>query len=289
MSRHHSEDEGSGEEYFEEGSGEEDSGEEDSGESEFEDDYGSEEERECEIDNDLVMPRLTVSCLKQHLPNGKKCFRNECLEVTKLISVSDSVSAFGNIVQVKNNEGETFIVKWNRYRDNVSEFKYEVRIQKVAYTLGIAPQILQVYEQKSERSRGGYIYIFMTDLIRLGYKSISQYFGTFNKRGEQTGFKKIRGERGDIPQIIIVKIAEALKKLHSVGIAHKDLHPGNVFTNGDRIVFIDFGLSEMYGNKEDAWRSEKYATTRKFITSFGTQTLHLIPNNWKDIKTLSKP
>ena len=91
-----------------------------------------------------------------------------------------------------------------------------------------------------------------------------------------------------MPESIIRKIADALKKLHSIGVAHKDLHPGNVFTNGEKVMFIDFGLSEMYGNKDDAWKSEKYASTRYFVTSFGTQTLHLTPNNWKEIKQLCK-
>ena len=214
----------------------------------------------------------------------QKCFKNECLEVCKLISISDSDS--GNIVQVCNSDEEKFIVKWNKYHNNISEFKYEVRIQKAAYELDIAPRILQVYEQKSEKSRGGYIYIFMSDLISLGYKSISEYFGTFNNKGQQIGFKQNK-EKVDIPMIIIKKIAHALKKLHSIGISY-GLHPGNVFTNGDKIMFLDFGLSEIYTNKDLAWKNEKYTTTRKFITSLGTQTLHLIPNNWKDIKTLCK-
>jgi len=276
---HQSEDERSGSE----------SGSESGSQSEFEDDRSQHKDDECQITDNIVMPRLSVSCAQQHLPGGKKCFNNECLEVTKLISVSEDTSFFGNIVQVLNKNGETYVVKWNRYRDNVNEFKYEVRIQKAASTLGIAPQILQVYEQQSERSSGGYIYIFMTDLLKAGYKSISDFFGIYDRKGRQIGFKKYQGETHDIPQLAIVEIAKALKKLHAIGIAHKDLHPGNVFTNGQRIVFIDFGFSEMYANVGDAWRHEKYATTRKFVTSGGTQNTHLIPNNWKDIKTLSKP
>lgn len=292
MSRRHEEessgsDEGSEEEYFEDDKEEPGSGSESEEEvqSEFEDDIS--EERECRIRDDLIMPRLEVSCLHQHLPSGKKCFRNECLEVSKLISVSDETSSFGNIVQVSNGE-ETYIVKWNRYRDTVAEFKTEVRMQRAAYTLGIAPQILQIYEQRSTKSSGGYIYIFMTDLIAAGYKSISEFFGVY-RNGKQIGFKKYAGEPGDLPRLAIVEIAKALKKLHSVGIAHRDLHPGNVFTNGKRIVFIDFGLSKHYSDAGDAWRHEKYATTRSFVTSEGTHYTNLIPNNWKDIKTLSKP
>ncbi len=256
--------------------------------SDFEDDNENEDRQDCNITNNLVMPKLTISCLKQHLPNGKKCFRNKCLEVTKLISVSDETSTMGNIVQVANDDNETYIVKWNRYRDTVAEFKYEVRIQKAAFSLGIAPQILQVYEQESERSSGGYIYIFMTDLIKLGYKSISEFFGIF-KNGKQVGFKKYTGEKDDIPRLAIIEIAKTLKKLHSIGIAHKDLHPGNVFTNGRKIMLIDFGLSEMYANSGDAWRHEHFSSTRHFVSDEGTPFTHLLPNNWKDIKALSKP
>ena len=186
------------------------------------------------------------------------------------------------------NGEETYVVKWNRYRDTVAEFKTEVRMQRVAYALGLAPQILQIYEQRSTRSSGGYIYIFMTDLIAAGYKLISEYFGVY-QRGKQVGFKKYAGEPKDLPHLAIVEIAKALKKLHAAGIAHRDLHPGNVFTNGRRIVFIDFGLSKHYSDPGDAWRHEKYATTRRFVTSEGTHYTNLIPNNWKDIKQLSKP
>jgi len=257
-------------------------------ESEFEDDYDS-EERECEISNNIMMPQLRIPCLKQHLPQGKKCFKNECLDVTDLISVSDDTSTFGNIVRVKESSRQTYIVKWNRYRSNVNEFKYEVRIQKAAYTKGIAPEILQVYEQKSERSSGGYIYLFMTDLISRGYQSIPKLFGTFDRQGRQTGFKKIKKERGDIPEIVVYKIAEALKKLHSMGIAHRDLHPGNVFynINLEKVMFIDFGLSEMYASPLDAYNNEKYSSTRQFVTSEGTHYTYKIPNNWKLIKILS--
>ncbi len=284
-----SEDDEEEEEEDKEEDEEEDEDEDEEEQSEFEDDnYSEKNECECEVTDNLIMPKLAVSCLKQHLPDGKKCFRNKCLDVIKLISVSDETSSFGNIVQVSNDGNETYIVKWNRYRDTITEFKYEVRIQKATSSLGIAPRILQVYEQKSNLSSGGYVYIFMTDLIKFGYRSISEYFGIY-KNGKQIGFKKYVDERQDLPQSAIVKIANTLKKLHSLGIAHRDLHPGNVFTNGQKIMFIDFGLSEMYANSGEAWRHEKYATTRKFITSEGTYYTNLIPNNWKDIKILSKP
>lgn len=239
----------------------------------------------CEISNSKTMPTLNVSCLKQHLVHGKKCFKNECLDVTKLISISN---IGGNIVQVRNSDGDTYVVKWNKYKNNISEFKNEVRIQKKASELKIAPQVLQIYEQKSEKYSGGYIYMFMTDLVKLRYKTISEYFGTFNNKGQQTGFKKLKNEDNDLPDKMVRKIAEAVKKLHSLGIAHRNLHPGNIFTNGENIVFNNFGLSEMYDSKEEAWLNEKYSTNQKFITSYGVKNEHFIPNNWKNIKILSK-
>ncbi len=258
-------------------------------ESEFEDDYGSDQERFCEITNDIIMPKLSVSCLNQNKPNGKKCFKNKCLEVSKLISISNETSSFGNIVQVKDDNDETYIVKWNRFRNDISEFKYEVRIQQIAYSLGLGPKILQVYEQKSQVSSGGYIYIFMTDLIKLGYKSISEYFGLFNKQKKQIGWRKIKKEQYDgIPKLIIIEIAKTLKKLHSVGIAHRDLHPGNVFTNGSKIMLIDFGLSKKYNNSKDAWSYEKFSNNRKFWSDLYTNE-QMIPSNWEEIKNLSKP
>lgn len=243
--------------------------------------------KECRVKYDMVMPQLELPCLMQHLPEGKKCFRGRCLDVIKLISVSDQTSSFGNIVEVSNGE-EEYIVKWNRYRSDVSEFKNEVKIQRAAYTLGVGPKILQIYEQKSTKSRGGYIYIFMEDLISKGYRSISEYYGKYSK-GKQVGFRKSKYEVDDIPRTIIVDISRKLKRLHTLGIAHRDLHPGNVFTNGQDVIFIDYGLSKHYADAGEAWRNEKYSTTRTFITSEGTHYTNLIPNNWKDIKKLTKP
>jgi hypothetical protein len=249
---------------------------------EYEDD--PEDSAECKISNE-DMPKLSVSCLKQHLISGKKCFKNKCLDVIKFVSVSNQPNnVVGNIVEVSNGQGETYFVKWNRYKCKISEFKYEVRVQKAAHLLGLAPQILQIYEQEEEQ----YVYIFMTDLIRLGYRSITEYFGLF-KDGKQIGFKSYSGPTNVIPQVIIIEIANALKKLHSVGIAHGNVYPGNVFTDGKKIVFIEYGRSEMYPSAEDAWKNEKFSSFNSFITSNGTQFVHLIPINWKDIKQLSSP
>jgi len=251
-------------------------------ESEFEDEYGS-EERECQIDTDPIMPQLTVPCLKQNMPNGKKCYRNECLDVIDLISTSDTSSTFGNIVRVRDNHNHTYVVKWNRYRNNINEFKYEVRIQKAAFTIGVAPEIFQVYEQKYKTA--GYIYIFMADLIRAGYESIAKLYGVYNSKHVQTGFKKLKkGELGDIPEATIEKIAEAVKKLHTIRVAHGDIHTGNVFYNPitKKVLLIDFGLSEMYATSEDAWKYEEYYGSKKYVNS------HLVPNNWKRIRELSR-
>ena len=150
----------------------------------------------AKVDNNLIMPQLTIPCLKQNMPNGKKCYKNECLDVIDLIQTSDTSSTFGNIVRVRDNSSNTYIVKWNRYRNNIKEFKYEVRIQKAAFSIGIAPEIFQVYEQKYKTA--GYIYIFMADLIKAGYESIAKLYGVYNSKGQQTGFKKLKKENVEI-------------------------------------------------------------------------------------------
>lgn len=250
-------------------------------------DSDSETKNRCSITKSNVMPELKISCLRQHMPDGKKCFKNECLDLSKLISIT--FGDLGNIVQVRNSEGDTYIVKWNVYKYDVSEFKMEVKIQKMIHTLGLAPQILQIYEQKISKSKGGYVYMFMTDIVKLGYKSISEYFGTFNNKGQQTGFKKMQNEINDIPEIIIKKIALSLKKIHSIGVTHGEVTPANVFTNGNNILFMDFGSSELFGNSENAWKYEQYSTIKIYLTAHGVRTKPLIPNNWHEIKRLSKP
>lgn len=230
----------------------------------------------CEIISDIIMPRLSISCVDQHKPNGKKCFKNKCLEVNAVISMSDEVSGYGNVVRVNDPETDrNFIVKWNRYRRDLDDFKREVRIQNLAYSYGLAPRIIQFYRQNSSKhsEENGYIYIFMEDLISKGYDTIPNIYGRF-KNGKQIGYQ---GKKNRIPGNVINEITKAMQKLHTIGISHRDVHPGNVFYNKveNKVIFIDFGQSEIHNTPFKALEEE-------FILSHITDRA-IFPSNWTDI------
>jgi TP53 regulating kinase-like protein len=56
---------------------------------------------------------------------------------------------------------------------------------------------------------------------------------------------------GDERGSLFKRIGEMTGKLHKAGIVHGDLTTSNMIRNGDRIVFVDFGLSEV------SWETEK--------------------------------
>jgi len=210
------------------------------------------EEGECSIKEDKLM----ATCLQQHFPNGKKCFRNKCLDVLKWILVSPEPNLYGNIVEVKGN-GETYIVKWNKYEKNIDEFKEEIIIHNEAAKLGVAPKLLQVYEDESLN----YIYIFMEDILSNGYLTILDYY------------------KNNIPTRAYEQVAGAIRKLHNIGIANMAIYPGNVFTNGKNVMFLDYSLSKTFKKPSE---HEKYKTYRKFINSKEVEYKQPEVKNWSN-------
>ena len=248
-----------------------------SGDDEEDDDDVDYSQLSCEIDNNLIMPQLTIPCPRQDKPERPKCYQNQCLKVIRIISgPDDEVSAMGNVVQVAGPHGN-FIIKWNRYRDqeDIDDIKRELRFQRAAWTAGLAPKVLEVYEQTYKD--GSYVYMVMPDLIAMGYRTISELFGKFDKKGRPAGFKN----HGKIPVHVLKDISETLLRLHRLGIVHKDLHPGNVFYNPETggVQLIDFGLSKciqvmqmLFESKMLSFMVGKMDPVRHFKTK--------IPKNW---------
>ena len=44
------------------------------------------------------------------------------------------------------------------------------------------------------------------------------------------------------PEALFLKVADALEHLHSQGLVHRDVKPGNILCDGDRVLLTDFGL-----------------------------------------------
>ena len=243
----------------------------------------------CKISDDIIMPQLDIPCPRQHRPDGMKCYQDKCMKVIKIISGSDEDSAYGNVVEVGNDQ-ESFIVKWNRYRDeeDIIDIKKELRLQNAAWTLGLSPKIIQIYEQPYKD--GSYVYIFMNDLVIMGYKTISEIYGLFKGSNKITDFKepdRIQNgfkNNGFIPESVLINISRALLKLHTLGIAHKDLHPCNVFYNPytKDVKIIDFGLSEMYPSYESAYNNENFTFSSWKGVDYDTK----IPKNWSLLSEL---
>jgi hypothetical protein len=99
------------------------------------------------------------------------------------------------------------ILKWNRDKKHLDSMMRELRIQNIAYAIGIAPKIydwyyqpVSIYRFDDLVKRDGYLFIFMENLIDKGYKTIFEIFAKYKKNGEFNGFKRI-------PKKILLKIA----------------------------------------------------------------------------------
>lgn len=213
---------------------------------------------------------------------SKKCYRNKCFEITKVISDTAEVSAVGNVVTISttSNPLETFILKWNRigtltYSEDLAR---ELKIQKELYKLGVAPKVLDYYVQFDRTKMGNprvYLYIFMENLMESGYSTIKDLYGIFSRKSKLKGFKKI-------PKKILINIAKVVDKMHKKGIAHLDLHAGNIFYNPktNKVKLIDFGLSKKFKNRKEAFENEDEA----FYLPDGKE----IPEKWDSILYIIK-
>ena len=220
---------------------------------------------DCYIRKNVLLPNLIKECPGQDTIYGGKCFKNSCVPVTDVLSKDNTVSSNGNVVLVKI-DGYKYILKWNRNPVSKSEMLKEIRIQNIVYTLGLAPKIVDYYQDS------GHVYIFMENLEDLGYYTINKLY----RYKYKDSFKKI-------PNKVIKAIAEALKKLHEAGIAHKDAHSLNIFYNKDLndVKIIDFGLSIIYKNTENASLNEDLDFTR-----WNKDTKNDRPVEWSILKNL---
>lgn len=229
----------------------------------------------CNIDYKILpIPKLKSACKGQNKLKGNKCFRNFCYRVRDILSSKDNF--LGNVVLIDNpnDPNEKLVCKWNRYREHRENMLNEVKMQNIAYTLGIAPKIIETYED------GTYFYIIMENLIKKGYNTIYNIYmkNILNNYWEGDGGL----ENLYIPENVLQLIGKGLNQLHNHGIIHGDLHPQNVFynTKTHQIMFIDFGLSKKFYSKQEAIDNEKFYFTY-WITYYGNNST--LPKNWLNI------
>jgi len=190
---------------------------------------------------------LELGCIGQKKLKGNKCFEDYCFPITKVLSGNNH---FGYVVIVDTDKGK-YVVKWNIRKKDVN-MKKEVKFQKEAHRLGLAPKIITYYRTKNN------FYIYMENLADKGYKSISELY------------------KKKVPVHVLKKIVKRLCKLHRNGIAHGDIHSENVFYNSKKkkIMFIDFGMSKHYKSEKLARKKENVYSEYESDPSSG------IPENW---------
>jgi serine/threonine protein kinase len=229
----------------------------------------------CEIDyRVLPVAKLKQACRGQLDLQGPKCFKNICTRVTGVLSSKDNF--LGNVVLIEDPEdpGQQLVVKWNRFSEERENMLTELRIQNIAYAMGLAPKVIEAYED------GRYFFIVMTNLIKKGYRTIHSLF----MHDILTEYWEGEGSLDDlyVPEEVLMLIAKGLDKLHVQGIIHGDLHPQNVFYNPKlhKIMFIDFGHARKFASKAEAREHEKYSFT--YWKTHGGQG-STMPKNWMNI------
>jgi tRNA A-37 threonylcarbamoyl transferase component Bud32 len=103
--------------------------------------------------------------------------------------------------------------------------KKEIRIQKQAAELGIAPRVFGEFECED-------YYIFIMEMIPKSYISLRD----FEKKYGKSGLKSI------MPMVY-----NAIKLLNDDDIEHNDLHKGNIMVDKEtnHVLIIDYGMAEI--------------------------------------------
>lgn len=105
--------------------------------------------------------------------------------------------------------------------------KKEIRIQKQAADIGIAPKIFAEFECED-------YYIFVMEKFPSD-SSLKDYELKY-LRGEITKQKY---------DSILEKVYTAIAKLNDIDIEHNDLHKGNIIIVKDNVMIIDYGAAEI--------------------------------------------
>jgi len=133
------------------------------------------------------------------------------------------------------------------YNDVLNEVDLQVRASEA----GMAPKIFQYFVGKSGRQ-----YIVME---KIRGETVADLLKNIIKKEVVSG--KPNFERLSKTINSLVKdMFDAIKRLHSAGIEHKDLHLNNVMYNEDKdeLQFIDFGFSKLIENFNPLFLDDDY-------------------------------
>lgn len=127
--------------------------------------------------------------------------------------------------------------------------------------------------------------LIMEQVSKLHHPSIIPYYGCLTRRGRITGIvlkhfdqtltKYALNNPADFQQLDKTKFVEALESavasLHSLGLAHNDINPGNIMIKNDGTptpILIDFGSCQPFGKRlqslgSPGWCEEDFHTSEK--------------------------
>lgn len=182
------------------------------------------------------------------------CYKNKCHSTsTKL---SSSMNRYGIVYILDNNH----VIKISKEHENENELIKEIQIQKYTSKYKLAPKIYQYYfEHENDKeytsvlkneNKNKKMYIVMENLLTKGYRTLYELYEKTNKT---------------IPDECIEIIIKNIKKLHGIGVSHRDLHSMNILYNENtkKIKFIDFGLSIKTDSINSAIVLEKWSQVMK--------------------------
>jgi len=132
--------------------------------------------------------------------------------------------------------------------DDMSE---EVDLQVRASEAGIAPKIFQYFVGKTNKE-----YIVMEKIRGETVKDIVENIIKKEIVSGKPNFKRLSKTINSL----VNDMFDAIKRLHSAGIEHKDLHLSNVMYNEDKgeLQFIDFGFSKLIENFNPLFLDDDY-------------------------------
>ena len=140
--------------------------------------------------------------------------------------------ANGNVYNIGNNRILKHITGKGRHSRGILESRY----QKIAGNAGLAPKILEIYNENNTSEGGFFI------MQKLPPNTITAH--EYDKRLEQFG-KSPNGPRQAL-------VAKAFHNLHTLGISHGNAHAGNIMFTIDpntlkikKVWIIDFGRSSV--------------------------------------------
>lgn len=183
-----------------------------------------------------ILDKLSTKCDKTKCQQGSFCYRNVCYTKKHKFEDRNQNGKVYVIDQLGYNI-INYIVKVNK-RDPTKKYTdNEIKVQNYVSKYDLAPKIFKVIDTPTKK------YFIMENLTDYGFYDFNTYFKN----------KTVSSEA-------INELYKSIQKLHSIGVAHRDLHADNIFYNPttNKYKFIDYGFAKKTKTEKQACLSEKW-------------------------------